>query len=118
MGLKMKLEITEIEYPNSVNGNTICRYELFIDNVLIATNCVQIKQEPIRIYEYFLKLLIKEWKTKYKRIYEEEYGKNHHNGQERFNPKTIVREEIQDINLTLKQAQQFVREQKLHEDFV
>lgn len=113
----MTFEITEIEYTNTLDGNTMSRYQFFIDNVLIATNCVQVKQEPIRIYEYFLKLLVREWKTKYKRIYEKEYGKNFHEGQEMFNPKTIVKEEIQDINLTLKRAKTFVRLQKIEEDF-
>ena len=36
---------------------------------------------------------------------------------ERLNPKTIVKEDIQDINLTIKKAQQFIREQKIMEDF-
>jgi hypothetical protein len=35
----------------------------------------------------------------------------------RLNPKTIVKEEIQDLDLTLKKAQQFIREQKLEGDF-
>ena len=36
---------------------------------------------------------------------------------ERMNPKTIVSEDIQDINLTIKKAEEFVRIQKLQEDF-
>ena len=36
---------------------------------------------------------------------------------ERLNPKTIVKEEIQDIDLTLKRANEFVRLQKMDEDF-
>jgi hypothetical protein len=37
---------------------------------------------------------------------------------ERLNPKTIVKEDIQDIDLTIKKAHAFVREQKLQEDFI
>jgi len=113
----MKIEITEIEYPNQINGQTISRYELFIDNVLLENICVQYKQEPIKVYQYFIKLLVREWKTKYKKKYDESYGINHHDGKEMFNPKTIVKEDIQDINLTLKKAAEFIILQKLQEDF-
>ena len=113
----MRFEITEINYTNPVNGNTISRYELFIDNVIVETISVQYKQEPIKVYKYFLNLLVREWKTKYKRIYEKYYGENHHNGQKMFNPKTIVNEDIQDIELILKKAKEFIRLQQMEGDF-
>lgn len=36
---------------------------------------------------------------------------------ERFNPKTIFKEDIEDIDLTLKKANEFIRLQKIAEDF-
>ena len=36
---------------------------------------------------------------------------------EMFKPRTIICEEIQDINFTLKKANEFVRLQKIEEDF-
>ena len=36
---------------------------------------------------------------------------------ERLNPVTIISEEIQDIDLTIKKANEFVRLQKIEEDF-
>lgn len=73
----MKIEITEIEFTQILTGVKNYRHDCFIDNVLIASNCVQIKQEPIRVYMYFLELLIREWKTKYKIKYDKMYGENH-----------------------------------------
>jgi hypothetical protein len=58
---------------------------------------------------------LREWKTKYKN----KYGMNKitKHDMERLNPKTIISEDIQDIDLTLKKADEFIRLQKIAEDF-
>ena len=113
----MKIEITEIEYPNVVNGQTLSRYDLFLDNVWIVSNVFQVKQEPFKVYVYFIKELIREWKTKYKRKYNTEFGENQKIGIEVFKPSTIILKEIQDIDLSFKQALEQIKLNKIKGDF-
>lgn len=40
------------------------------------------------------------------------------NGIEKFNPKTIINKEIQDLEFTFKQAKELIRLQKMEGDFV
>ena len=112
----MKFEITETEFKQATDRSTIYRYDCYIDDVFITFGTWREKQDLYTVYQHFIKIVLREWKTKYKN----KYGMNKitKHDMERLNPKTIISEEIQDIDLTIKKAQQFVREQKLQEDFV
>ena len=111
----MKFEITETEFKQVTNRSTVYRYDCYIDDVFMTFGTWTEKQEPYSVYQHFIKIVLREWKTKYKTKYSMNKITKH--DMERLNPKTIVSEEIKDINLTLKQAQQFIREQRLMEDF-
>ena len=72
----MKFEITEIVGTQTLMGQKIYRYDCFLDNVRLASNVWKYEQEPIKVYEYFIKSFIREWQTKYKRKYDKEFGEN------------------------------------------
>ena len=112
----MKFEITETAFNQATDMATVYRYDCYIDDTFITFGTWREKQEPYTVYQHFIKIVLREWKTKYKN----KYGMNKitKHDMERLNPKTIISEEIQDIDLTIKKAHQFVREQKLQEDFV
>lgn len=111
----MKFEVTETAFAQSTNRSTVYRYDCYIDDVFMTFGTWTEKQEPYSVYQHFIKIVLREWKTKYKNKYT--INKITKHDMERLNPKTIVSEDIQDINLTLKKANQFIREQKLAEDF-
>ena len=112
----MKFEITETVFNQATDMATVYRYDCYIDDVFITFGTWREKQELYTVYQHFIKIVLREWNTKYK----DKYNKNKitKHDMERLNPKTIISEEIQDIDLTIKKAHQFVREQKLQEDFV
>lgn len=112
----MTFDITETECKQITEGYTIYRYDCFIDDVYMCFRTWTEKQEPYTVYQHFIKTVLREWKTKYK----DKYGMNKitKHDFERLNPKTIISEEIQDIDLTIKKAEEFIRLQKLEEDFV
>ena len=111
----MKFEITETTFKQATDMATIYRYDCYIDDVYITFGTWTEKREPYTVYQYFIKSVLREWKTKYKN----KYGMNKitKHDLERMNPKTIISEDIQDIDLTIKKAEEFVRLQKLQEDF-
>ena len=111
----MKFEITETEFPQVTDCSTVYRYDCYIDDVFITFGTWREKQEPYKVYQYFIKVVLREWKTKYK----DKYGMNKitKHDMERLNPVTIVKEDIQDIDLTLKRANEFIRLQKMEGDF-
>lgn len=111
----MKFEITETELKLAYNDITVYRYDCFIDDAFMEVVVWTEPQEPHSVYQHFFKIVLREWKTKYKTKYSMKKITKH--GMEGLNKKTIVSEEIKDINLTLKQAQQFIREQRLMDDF-
>lgn len=112
----MKFEITLTEFSQPVDRSTIYRYDCFIDNVFITFGTWTTKQDLCSIYHYFIDNVLRDWKTKYKN----KYGMNKitRHDMDKMNPLTIIREEIQDIDLTIKKAQEFVRLQKMEGDFV
>ena len=112
----MKFEITETEFKQATDRSTIYRYVCYIDNVFMTFGTWREKQDLYTVYQHFIKMVLREWKTKYKDKYNMNKITKH--DMERLNPVTIISEEIQDIDLTIKKAHQFVREQKLQEDFV
>lgn len=73
----MRFEIMKIVFPKLLNGHRVYRYDCFIDNVMIEAHIFNDEQEPFKVYQYFIKLLVREWKTKYKRKYDKELGNNH-----------------------------------------
>ena len=73
------------------------------------------KREPYKVYQHFINGVLREWKTNYKNKYIIKKITKH--DMERFNQRTIVKEDIEDIDLTLKKANNLVRLQKLQEDF-
>ena len=111
----MLFEITETAFPQSTYMSTVYRYDCFIDDVFMTFGTWREKQEPYTVYQYFIKVVLREWKTKYKNKYTMNKITKH--DMEQLNPKTIVNENIQDIELTLKQANTLVRLQKMEEDF-
>ena len=111
----MKFEITETAFKQVTDIATVYRYDCYIDDVFMAFGTWLEKQEPYTVYQYFIKVVLREWKTKYRNKYNMNKITKH--DMERLNPKTIVKEDIQDIDLTIKKANQFVREKKLQEDF-
>jgi hypothetical protein len=113
----MLFEITETVFTQPVNGNIVYRYDCYIDDVYMpfGTGTWTEKQKPYTVYQYFIKSVLREWKTKYKNKYTMNKITKH--DMERLNPKTIVKEDIQDIELTLKKAVEFIRLQKIEEDF-
>ena len=110
----MTFEITETAFKQT-DKDTVYRYECFIDNVLIAFSTWREKREPYNVFQHFIKGVLREWKTEYKNKYN--MKKITKQDMERFNPKTIVKEDIEDIDLILKKANNFDRLQKLQEDF-
>lgn len=113
----MKIEITETKGYILWSEDTCYRYDCFIDNELVAgAECYNKQQEPYEIYKHFIKKLIRNWNDQYKKILNNKNAPIRDN-LDFINPKTIVKEEIQDIDLTLKRAHQFIREQRLQEDF-
>ena len=106
----MRVEITELKVSQAMNRSTFYRYDFYLDDVFITFGNWGVKQDA-----YFIKLVIREWQTKYK----SKYNMNKITKQDmaRLNPKTIVKEEIQDLDLTLKRANEFIRLQKIEEDF-
>lgn len=111
----MKFEITETSFNQETDMSAVYRYDCFIDDVFIAFGTWREKQEPYTVYQHFIKVVLREWKTKYKNKYSMNKIKKH--DMERFKSSTIVNEEIQDIDLTLKQVSTLVRLQKIEEDF-
>lgn len=111
----MKFEVTETAFPQATDRSTIYRYDCYIDDVYMTFGTWREKQEPYTVYQYFIKIVLREWQTKYKNKYNMNKITKH--DMERLNPKTIVKEDIQDINLTLKRANEFVRLQKMEGDF-
>jgi hypothetical protein len=111
----MKFEITETTFNQATDMSTIYRYDCYIDDVFITFGTWREKQEIYTVYQHFIKIVLREWKTKYKN----KYGMNKitKHDMERLNPKTIISEDIQDIDLTLKKAEEFIRLQKIAEDF-
>ena len=112
----MKFEITETVFNQATDMATVYRYDCYIDDVFITFGTWREKQELYTVYQHFIKIVLREWNTKYK----DKYNKNKitKHDMERLNPVTIIREEIQDIDLTLKKANEFVRLQKMEGDFV
>jgi hypothetical protein len=111
----MKFEITETTFNQATDMSTIYRYDCYIDDVFITFGTWREKQDIYTVYQHFIKIVLREWKTKYKN----KYGMNKitKHDMERLNPKTIISEDIQDIDLTLKKADEFIRLQKIAEDF-
>ena len=112
----MRFEITETEFAQINNRSTIYRYDCYIDDVYITFGTWTEAQKPYTMYQYFIKIVLNEWINKYKNKYTMNKITKH--DMERLNPKTIVSEDIQDIELTLKKANEFIRLQKLEGDFV
>ena len=111
----MTLEITETAFNQATDMATVYRYDCYIDDVFITFGNWGVKQDAFSVYDYFIKLVIREWQTKYK----SKYNMNKITKQDmaRLNPVTIVKEEIQDLDLTLKRANEFIRLQKMEGDF-
>ena len=113
----MTFEITETIGTILLTARNNYRYDCFIDDVLVAgAECFDKQQEPYEIYKQFIKKLIRGWNNQYKKIL------NNKNAARRsdidyMNTRTIIREDIQDIDLTLKQVSTLVRLQKMEEDF-
>lgn len=115
IGTIMRFEITETAFNQATYMPTVYRYDCFIDDVFMTFGTWTEKQELHTIYQYFIKVVLREWKTKYKNKYTMNKITKH--DMELFKPSTIVNEDIQDIELTLKQANTLVRLQKMEEDF-
>jgi hypothetical protein len=111
----MKFEITETTFNQATDMSTIYRYDCYIDDVFITFGTWREKQEIYTVYQHFIKIVLREWKTKYKNKYTMNKITKH--DMERLNPVTIISEDIQDIDLTLKKADEFIRLQKIAEDF-
>ena len=120
----MKFEITETVFnqattrqlgSQTITSGKVYRYDCYIDDVFMTFGTWTEKQELHTIYQHFIKIVLREWKTKYKNKYTMNKITKH--DMERLNPKTIVKEDIQDINLTLKRANEFIRLQKMEGDF-
>ena len=111
----MTLEITETGFNQATDKDTVYRYECFIDDVLIAFATWREKPEPYKVFQHFIKGVLRDWKTEYKNKYIMKKITKH--DIERFNPRTIVKEDIEDIELTLKKANEFIRLQKIEGDF-
>lgn len=112
----MIFEITENAFIQPTDMSTVYRYDCYIDDTFMTFVTWLEKQEPYTVYKYFIKIVLREWKTIYKNKYN--INKITKHDMERLNPKTIVKEDIQDINLSLKRANEFIRLQKIEEDFV
>ena len=111
----MLFEITETEFPQATYMSTVYRYDCYIDDVFMTFGTWREKQEPYTVYQHFIKAVLREWKTKYKN----KYGMNKitkHN-MKRLNQKTIVKEDIQNIDLNIKKTEEFIRLQKMEGDF-
>lgn len=120
----MKFEITVAEFDNvpsgqygsqTITSGKVYRYDCYIDDVYMTFGTWREKQDIYTVYQYFIKVVLREWKTKYKNKYTMNKITKH--DMERLNQKTIVNEDIQDIELTLKQANTLVRLQKMEGDF-
>ena len=111
----MKFEITETVFNQATDMATVYRYDCYIDDVFITFGTWREKQELYTVYQHFIKIVLREWKTKYKNKYTMNKITKH--DMERLNPVTIISEDIQDIDLTIKKANEFVRLQKIEEDF-
>ena len=111
----MIFEITENAYNKEIDMDTVYRYDCYIDNVYMTFSTWREKQEPYNVYQHFIKVVFQEWLTKYKDKYN--MNKITKIDMESLNPKTIVCEDIQDINLTLKKASEFIRLKKMEGDF-
>ena len=111
----MRFEITETAINQATTRSTVYRYDCYIDDVFMTFGTWTEKQEPYTVYQHFIKIVLREWKTKYKN----KYGMNKitKHDMERLNPVTIMKEDIQDIDLTLKKANEFIRLQKMEGDF-
>ena len=111
----MKFEITVTEFSQAADRSTLYRYDCYIDDVFMTFGTWTEKQELYTVYQHFIRIVLREWRTKYKDKYIKNKITKH--DMERLNPVTIIREDIQDIDLTLKKANEFVRLQKIEEDF-
>ena len=111
----MTLEITETAFKQT-DMDTVYRYECYIDDVFITFGTWREKREPYTVLQHFIKGVLREWKTEYKNKYN--MKKITKQDMERFNPRTIVKEDIQDIDLTLKKANEFSRLHNMEGDFV
>jgi hypothetical protein len=111
----MRFEITVSEFKQPLDRSTVYRYDCYIDDVYMTFGTWAEKQELYTVYQHFIKIVLREWRTKYKDKYNKRKITKH--DMEKLNPVTIIKEEIQDIDLTLKKAHEFVRLQKIEDDF-
>lgn len=111
----MRFEITETAFNQETDMSTVYRYDCFIDDTFMTFGTWREKQDLYTVYQHFIKVVLREWKTKYKNKYSMNKITKH--DMERLNPRTIVKEDIQDIELTLKKANEFIRLQKMEGDF-
>ena len=111
----MRFEITETAFNQETDMSTVYRYDCYIDDVYMTCGTWLYKQNPYKVFKSFINVVLREWKTKYKNKYNMNKITKH--DMERFKPSTIVNEEIQDIDLTLKQVSTLVRLQKMEGDF-
>lgn len=111
----MNLEITETAFKQQVDS-TVYRYDCFIDDVYMTFKTWTEKQEPYKVFKSFINVVLREWKTKYKNKYNMK-NITKHDMERLLNPRTIVKEDIQDIELTLKKENEFIRLQKMEGDF-
>lgn len=111
----MKFEITETAFKQDLTSLIVYRYDFFIDDVYIGFKTWTEKQEPYTVYQHFIKIVLREWKTNYKNKYVMKKITKH--DMEKLNPVTIVNEEMQHIELTLKKANELIRLQKMEQDF-
>lgn len=107
----MRFEITETAFNQATDMDKIYRYDCYIDDTFITFGTWREKPELYTVYQHFINVVLREWKTKYN------MNKITKHDMERFKPSTIVNEEIQDIELLLKKANEFIRLQKMEGDF-
>ena len=65
----MKFEVTETEFKQATDRSTIYRYDCYIDDVFMTFGTWREKQELYTVYQHFIKMVLREWKTKYKDKY-------------------------------------------------
>ena len=65
----MKFEITETAFNQATDMATVYRYDCYIDDTFITFGTWREKQEPYTVYQHFIKIVLREWKTKYKNKY-------------------------------------------------
>ena len=110
----MKFEITEIAFNHATDMDTVYCYECYIDDVFIRFCTWWEKLEPYKVFQHFIKGVLREWKTNYKNKYSMKKITKHN--MEPFNQRTIVKEDIKDIDITLKKANNLARWEKIREE--